>query len=83
VHISLDNPGKRQPINLTIGENILKEAKRLKLNTSKAAEAGILEAVRLEQERQWKEENAKAINAYNSEVSKRGVLLKPSWLGEE
>ena len=39
---SEQDTSKRRPINLTIRKDVLKEAKALKLNTSKAAEAGII-----------------------------------------
>ena len=52
---------KRRPINLTIREDILREAKALKLNASKAAEAGIEAAIRQAREENWRAENREAI----------------------
>jgi len=37
---------KRRPINLTIREDVIRQAKSLELNTSKAAEAGIVKAIK-------------------------------------
>jgi len=70
---------KRRPVNLTIRQDILEEAKGLKLNASKVAEAGLIEAVRLEKERLWKQENASAIKAHNARVEETGTLLTPIW----
>jgi antitoxin CcdA len=46
-----DNRSKRRPVNLTIRADILEEAGALKLNTSQAAETGIIAAVREANER--------------------------------
>ncbi len=75
-----ENEGsKRRPINLTIREDILAEAKSLKLNASKAAESGIAEAVRQAREEAWRDENMMAIAAHNKRIEKDGTLLTPSW----
>jgi antitoxin CcdA len=74
---------KRRPVNLTIREDVLKEAKELNLNTSKAAETGILSAIKKAQEDLWLEQNQKAIKAYNQDIENRGLLLKPSWLKDD
>tara|TARA_R110001599_G_scaffold1644_2_gene8165 strand:- start:2177 stop:2440 length:264 start_codon:yes stop_codon:yes gene_type:complete len=70
---------KRRPINLTIREDILSEAKALKLNASKAAEAGIEAAIKQVREENWRVENREAIAAHNQRVSESGPLLVPDW----
>tara|TARA_R110002124_G_C8914220_1_gene510736 strand:+ start:240 stop:503 length:264 start_codon:yes stop_codon:yes gene_type:complete len=70
---------KRRPINLTIREDILREAKALKLNASKAAEAGIEAAIRQAREENWRAENREAIAAHNQRVAESGPLLVPDW----
>ncbi|MFP4098934.1 MAG: type II toxin-antitoxin system CcdA family antitoxin, partial [Alphaproteobacteria bacterium] len=50
---SVENMPKRKAINLTIREDILKEAKDLGLNASKAAELGILAAIKQTREQCW------------------------------
>ncbi len=69
----------RRPVNLTIREEILREAKELDLNTSRAAEAGILNAIREARGKQWLEQNQEALNAHNERIAKHGALLKPHW----
>lgn len=77
-----DATSKRKPINLTIREDILKEAKTLDVNASRAAEAGIYEAIRQAKEQQWLAENRKAINEYNEQVAKHGTRIKPVWMSK-
>jgi antitoxin CcdA len=71
---------KRRPVNLTIREDVLHEAKSLKLNTSKAAETGIINAVKEARAKKWLEENQSALQAHNKRIDKEGTLLKPSWV---
>jgi antitoxin CcdA len=70
---------KRRPINLTIREDVLKEAKSLKLNASKAAEAGLVHAIKEARAREWLEVNKQALIAHNKRVEKEGTFLKPDW----
>lgn len=70
---------KRRPINLTIREDILSEAKALKLNASKAAEAGIEAAIKQAREENWLAENQDTIAAHNQRVAESGPLLVPDW----
>lgn len=74
------NKNKRRAINLTINEEIVREAKALKLNTSKAAEAGIISDIKQARAEEWLRENKTAIQAYNEEIKERGLLLTPHWL---
>ena len=73
------NAPKYRPVNLTIREDILKEAKSLNLNTSQAAEVGIAEAIKKAQKQAWLLENQTALDAHNERVEKQGVLLTPGW----
>ena len=70
---------KRRPINLTIREDILKDAKELKLNASKAAEHGIAQAIKEAKAQAWLEENKHALSAHNERIEEKGTLLTPSW----
>ena len=77
---TLDHPpSKRRPVNLTIQEDVLKEAKALNLNASKAAEIGIIAAVKQAKEREWLENNRDALLAHNKRIDKAGTLLIPAW----
>ena len=70
---------KRRPVNLTIREDILSDAKALNLNASKAAEAGIEAAIKQAREENWLAENREAIAAHNRRVAESGPLLVPDW----
>lgn len=65
----------RTPANLSIDAGLLREAKALDVNVSRAAEAGIAEAVAAEKARLWKLENREAIESLNEYVEKNGIPL--------
>ncbi|MBM2715086.1 type II toxin-antitoxin system CcdA family antitoxin [Mesorhizobium caraganae] len=66
----------RQPANLSIDSNLMREAKGLDVNVSRAAEAGIAEAVAAEKTRLWKLENRATMDAWNDYVDKTGIPLQ-------
>ena len=68
-------PSVRKAANLSIDVNLLAEAKALSVNISRAAEAGIAEAVRAEKERLWKEENREELEGWNRWVEESGLPL--------
>src|SRR5690606_14121726 len=68
-------PSVRKAANLSIDADLLAEAKALSVNISRAAEAGIADAVRKEKERAWKEENREAIEGWNAWVEEHGLPL--------
>lgn len=63
----------RQATNLSIRADLIDEAKALDINVSRAAEAGIADAVRAEKERRWKNENAQAFREWNRWVEENGL----------
>jgi antitoxin CcdA len=66
----------RQPANLSIDSNLMREAKGLDVNVSRAAEAGIAEAVAAEKTRLWKLENRATMDAWNDYAEKNGIPLE-------
>ncbi|GJL55571.1 MAG: hypothetical protein NPIRA02_27030 [Nitrospirales bacterium] len=70
---------KRRPVNLTIRDDVLAEAKSLNVNASQAAEVGILEAIKKAREQEWLRNNQKALRAHNTRAEKDGPLLTPDW----
>jgi len=70
---------KRRPVNLTIREDVLTDAKLLHVNASQAAEVGILDAIKKAREQEWVQSNQKALMAHNKRVEKDGPLLTPDW----
>ncbi len=75
-------PSRRRAVNLTVREDILDEAKTLKLNTSKAAEAGIARAVKEARAQEWLEQNRAALQAHNDRTAQKGPALKPLWASD-
>ncbi|PCJ96325.1 MAG: hypothetical protein COA45_11000 [Zetaproteobacteria bacterium] len=71
---------KRRPVNLTVREDVLDEAKSLHLNTSKAAEIGIINAIKEARAQEWLKESKVALKAHNTRVEKSGTLLTPDWV---
>ena len=76
------SPPRRRSVNMTIREDVMASAKALHLNASRAAEAGIVQAIREARERQWRNQNRAAIEQHNARISKDGVLIAPDWAAE-
>lgn len=77
---TIPETAKRRPHTFTVRTDLMGEARALRLNTSRAAEAGIEAAVRKAKEQAWLEENAEAIKAHNARIAKSGVMITPLWL---
>jgi len=60
-------------VNLSVREDLLQEARRLKLNLSQLAEAAIEAALSKLRAARWAEENREAIESYNAYIRKYGV----------
>ncbi len=65
----------RRSTSLTLDRDLLDEAKALGVNISRAAESGVLAAVKAERARRWKVDNAEAVAAYNKWIEENGVPL--------
>ncbi len=65
----------RRSTSLTLDRDLLDEAKALGVNISRAAEAGVMAAVKAERARRWKVDNAEAVAAYNKWIEENGVPL--------
>ena len=65
---------RKKATNLSIDQDLLDRARRLKLNLSQAVEAGLAEAIRRHERAQWLEKNRAALDAYNEHVEKHGVF---------
>lgn len=65
----------RKATNLSIDPDLVEEAKALGVNASRAAEAGVREAVRAAKAEAWLRENAEAIAGWNAWVEENGLPL--------
>jgi antitoxin CcdA len=68
-------PVTRRATSMTLDAALLDEARSLGVNLSRAAEEGVLAAVRAERKRRWAEENAEFIRDYNAWIAESGVPL--------
>lgn len=66
----------KKPTNLSLDQNLIKEARELGVNISQAAEGGVREAVSRAKAEQWKRENAEAIEFYNKYIEENGLPLE-------
>ena len=64
----------KKPTNVSINSDLLEKAKALNINLSATLEEALAVQVRAEQRSQWKKQNAKAIQAYNSFIEENGVF---------
>ena len=81
--MSVETTARRRPVNLSIREDVIADAKALSLNASQAAEAGIAAAVKRAKEEAWLRDNAEAIKAYNARIARDGVFYLPEWARED
>lgn len=74
---------RRRAVNLTMRADMIDLARELDLNLSKAAERGVIEAVRAAQEEKFLSENQGAIDAYNARIAREGLPIRAYWLDEK
>ena len=65
--------GRKRAVNVTVAEDVLAEAKRLKMNLSQVLEDELRKLVTEEKTRRWQEENREAIEAHNRFIEKHGI----------
>lgn len=66
----------KKATNVTLAENLLAEAKELRINVSQAAESGVAMAVAQRRAEIWLKENWEAIQSSNDYVEKHGLPLE-------
>lgn len=64
----------RKATNVSINCDLLEPARDLKLNLSATLEQALIDKLREQTRQQWRDENAAAIEAYNTEVEKHGAF---------
>lgn len=65
----------KRATNVSIDETLLKEAKELQVNVSRAAEFGLMQAIAEKRAELWVEENREALVSSNEDVEKHGLPL--------
>ena len=69
------NNAAKKPTNLSLDQDLLREAKALGINLSQAAETGLRRAVAEARAAEWKRENATALQSSNEWVERHGLPL--------
>ena len=64
----------KQPANLSINSELLRQAKELNINLSQALEQRLADIVRESRQREWLEKNRGAVEDYNRRIRKRGAF---------
>lgn len=72
MHIIMTSAAKK-PTNLSLDQDLLREAKALGINLSQAAETGLRRAVAEARAAEWKRENAAALQSSNEWVERHGL----------
>lgn len=77
VMLTVNRPRRapRRATNVSLPEDLLSEAKALKINISQAAEAGVAQAIARTRSEHWLAENQEAIESSNAFVEKYGLPL--------
>lgn len=75
--LAANNPRSaiKHATNVSLAEGLLSEAKALHINTSQAAEAGVIQAIAHRCSELWLAENQEAIESFNTFVEKHGLPL--------
>lgn len=65
----------KRATNVSLNSRLLKEAKALKINVSRAAERGLALQIAEARAKAWKTENREALQAANKYIEKHGLPL--------
>jgi len=75
MEINIFNPkAPKKSTNLSINSDLLQQAKKNKINLSRALEQRLVEMLLEEKRCKWREENKEAIEAYNRRIEVSGVF---------
>lgn len=65
---------RKAPTNVSVRADLVRQARLLKLNLSELLETAPEQAIRDHERAAWLDANRDAIDAYNTQVAKRGVF---------
>lgn len=72
--VLFDAKAAKKAVNLRVNGDLLRQAKALNVNLSKALEQQLVEIAREARTRQWLDENKSAIDDFNARIEKHGVF---------
>ena len=64
----------KKAVNLRINQNLIDEAKTLKINLSQTLETSLIEVLRQKQQEAWLKDNQGAVASYNQRIEEKGVF---------
>ena len=73
--MNIHSQPRRKPVNVSLDENLVADAKAMGVNLSRACESGLAAELRAIRESQWIDENREAIESSNAWVAKNGLPL--------
>jgi len=73
--IPRQNRGPKRATNVSISESVIADARKLRINVSRACEWGLAYAVREAKAARWTSENADGFTAWNDRVAQSGIPL--------
>ena len=68
-------PTRKRSTNVSLSEDLVRDAKQLGISISAACEQGLAARVQAERERRWIEENRAGIESWNRYVAEHGLPL--------
>lgn len=66
----------RRPTNVSLDAGLVREARELSINISRACEEGLAQSIREARARQWREANREALDSSNAFVEAKGLPLQ-------
>lgn len=72
----LTSKAAKKPTNISLPIDVYNDARELGINISQVCEQTLRQAIRTAKERQWNEQHAEFIAAYNKRVEEDGVALQ-------
>jgi antitoxin CcdA len=72
--LTYDSSAPRRAANLSVNADLLRIARRLRVNLSRELERRLAEIVAQHRRARWLEENRDAIDSYNAHVERHGVF---------
>jgi antitoxin CcdA len=67
-------PTPKKPTNVSISDDLLKQARLLHINLSQTLEERLAELISKARAEQWLKENRNAIDEYNNRIEKEGLF---------
>ena len=74
MRMSYDRSAARKATNLSVNSDLLRIARKLRLNLSRELEVRLEQIIAERRRAAWLEENREAIDAYNEHVERDGVF---------